>query len=106
MAQVSKVLSLLQLPVAGTALLTALFYPPEGSAALLIAPMGGSAAEAIEWAQGHDAPMLGLAADGSAPIVRLSGRASALSAMADGFIPVATDLATCGEVPQNRGFGR
>ena len=95
---------LLQFPLALCVMVAAMFYPTRGSTAVLIAPGEGSAVAAIEWARAHRAPMLGLAVGGSSPVVRMSGSASAFSAIAAGFIPVAADLATCGTSPQAKGF--
>ena len=104
MVRTPLALVLLQFPLSFGALMAAMFYPPAGSAAVLITPGESSAAHAINWARAHDAALLGLAADGQTPVVRLSGDANALAAIAAGFIPLAADLATCGTAPQSMGI--
>lgn len=95
---------LLQFPLALCVVVAGMFYPTADSVAVLVAPGKGSAIPAIEWARANDAPILGMAIGGASPVVRMSGSASAISAMAAGFIPVAVDLATCGTSPQAKGF--
>ena len=104
MIRLPTALALSQFPIAFGVMVGAMFYPTAGSAAVLIAPGEDSAVAAIEWARAHQAPMLGLAAGGTAPVVRLSGGATAIDALLEGFIPVAADLATCGTSQQAKGF--
>lgn len=106
MIKVSTGLAIAQLPLAAGCLLAAMFFPPAGSPAVLINPQGGSAAQAIAWARGHDASLLGLSASGRDPIVRLSSNTDAFAALAAGFVPIAADLALCGAQTNNRGLTR
>lgn len=88
-------LAIAQTGLALFALAAALFYPTAGHTAVLLAPGTTSPGEAIHWGTRHGASLMGLTADGTAPLLRLPTHTTALAAIADGYIPMLIDTQSC-----------
>lgn len=73
----------------------AAFYPPEGSAALLLDLSNSSPHRALAWSASRDLPLISFARDGASPIVKLDGQVSALDAVKAGFLPVFAEPDLC-----------
>lgn len=74
----------------------AIFYPAAGQPALLVPLVEQTTGDAIAWGQDNGAPMVGTSRMGSLVIVRLPNTASALRALASGYLPLAADGRSCG----------